>query len=90
MKYIKTYEAIHNPKFDINDVVKIKGDETNTLYIVDGYDYRQYTMVKDVCRLKKYSDKDKLAKSEGFFSWRNEDLLEKATEEEINSYKYNL
>lgn len=90
MKYIKTYEDKVIQKFNISDTVKIIGDNTNTIYVVDGYDCRQYTMVKDVCRLKKYEDKDKLADREGFYSWIKQDNLIKATEEEVAALKYNL
>jgi hypothetical protein len=90
MKYIKTFEEKHIEKFKIGDPVKIIGDDTNTIYVIDGYDYRQYTMVRDICRLKKYEDKDKMVNKEGMYSWIKEDRLIKATNEEISALKYNL
>ena len=88
MKYIKTFENIIIKKFDIGDPVKIIGDDT--IYVVDAYDYRQYTMIKDTCRLKTYEDKDKLVNKEGMYIWVHQDKLIKATEEEVAALKYNL
>lgn len=99
MKYIKTYESFrgHIPKFKIDDTVRLKIDNTNTIYIIDGYDYDVSTNIKDVCRVKEYINKDKLANKEGFYSWIKEDKLRLATPEEIEKYmiehsvkKYNL
>lgn len=92
MKYIKTLESYrHKPKFKINDIVKIKGE--NTFYIIDGYDFRKVPndeMIKDICRIKKLSDIDKLANKEGFYKWKNESELEKVSDYEVSAKKFNL
>lgn len=88
MKYIKTYEK-HNPKFNIGDVVEII-DEPYIYYIIDGYDYREKSMIKDVCRLKRYEDRFKLANKEGFYIWKLEEYLQLVPDYKINSMKYNL
>lgn len=100
MKYIKKFEIIgtgihtHIPKYTKDDVVKIKEDKTNTFYVICGYDYRKDHFIKDICRIKRYSDKDKFATSEGFYKWIIEDQLEPVTDEELylylNTQKYNL
>jgi hypothetical protein len=41
MKYLKSYEEKHIPKFNIGDPVKVKNDPSNTIFIVDGYDFRK-------------------------------------------------
>ena len=90
MKHLKYYEALHIPKFNIGDPVKIKNDPTNQFYVIDGYDYRPGTNIKDECRLKKYEEKDKLADKEGFYSWQLEETLELIPEQELLMKKYNI
>ena len=93
MRYIKKFEDIkkHIPKFEIGDPVKIKGNDT--IYVVDGHDYDYENIksrIKNVCRLKRYEDKDKLASYEGFYIWVKETKLIKAKKYEIDAQKYNL
>ena len=91
MKYIKLYEEKHIPKFNVGDPVKIKNDKTNTIFIVDGYDFRDYRgLIKDKCRLLKYIDKDKLVNKEGMYSWIIEKDLKLAPDYEVDAIKYNL
>ena len=90
MKYIKYYEAIHIPKFNIGDPVKLKNDPTNQFYIINGYDYREHIHIKDICRLLKYEYKDKLVNKEGMYLWYLEEELELIPEEELLAIKYNL
>jgi hypothetical protein len=88
MKYIKQYEK-HIPKFKIGQPVKVIKDP-NTFYLIDGYDYAVGEYVKNTCRLRRYSDKNKFAKEEGFYIWVKEDQLIETTEEEAQANKYNL
>lgn len=92
MKHIKLFEEIkkHIPKFKKDTPVKIIGDKTNTIYIIDEYEYRKKQNIKDVCRLRKYVDKNKLASYEGFFIWINESDLIEAEQYEIDAIKYNI
>jgi len=90
MKHIKTYEAKHIPKFNIGDPVRLKNDPTNQFYLIDGYDYRKNEYIKDICRLRKYEDKDKFANKEGFFSWYLEEELESIPKEELLMKKFNI
>jgi hypothetical protein len=97
MKYIKSYEIKqkHIPKFNINDPVKIKNDFLyryrmhKIIYIVDGYDFGSSTE-RNICRLKKYVDKDILVNKEGMYFWIPEDQLELALDYEVDAIKYNL
>lgn len=92
MKYIKNFEDIKKfkTKFKINTPVKIIGNEDNIIWIIDGYDYDKATYIKNICRLKRYTDKDKLANHEGFYIWMKESDLIKAKQYEIDTNKYNL
>lgn len=96
MKYIKTYETIlkHTPKFNINDPVKIINDNSNIIYIVNGYDFdrteERTILIRNTCRLIRYEDKGEMANKEGFYSWIKEDELRLATPKEIEDYKIQL
>ena len=93
MKYLKLFEEkwfSHIPKFKIKDAVKIKNDPSRTIYAISGYEYRKDSMIKDICRLTRYKDKDKLADKEGFYCWVQEDLLKSIPDYELDAIKYNI
>lgn len=93
MKNIRTHEEFrkqHIPKFDEGDAVKIINDNTNTIYVISGYDYTRNSNIKNECRLQKYADKDKYANSEDFFKWVLEEELIPVEDHEIDALKYNL
>lgn len=89
-KIFEGVQGTHIPKFKNGTPVKIKNDDTNTFYVISGYDYRKNRFIKDLCRLQKYEDRDKFADREGFFSWILEDELELISEYELSANKYNL
>ena len=65
MKHIKLFEEInkHIPKFKKDTPVKIIGDETNTIYIIDEYEYRKKQNIKDRCERRRSISKIKRAYS---------------------------
>ena len=76
------------PKFKIGDAVKRIDDPKNIIYAINGHVHPPDSWIKDIYRLVKYDDRNKLSDKEGL--WIKEDNLEFVPDYKVKSRKYNM